>query len=254
MGVVSGLVSSTLGLWRGTQVRPRIRGGGRKELQPLHLYDMEACPFCRLVREALTELDLDVVIYPCPKGGQRFRGRVLEMGGKEQFPFLVDPNNGRSLYESWDIIQYLFVHYGGGEVKALWRFRHLNLASAVAGNLVRLGAGGFAKPSNRPERMLELFSFEASPYCKPVRERLSELEIPYVVRNLGKGQWQDYLLPGVRSRFFPGYQPVTRNRQKLMQEAGRVMAPYLVDPNTGTRLFESRNIVRYLDRQYGFSR
>ena len=253
MGVVNGLLSSTLGLWRGTQVRAVARHPRDEDLQPLHLYDMEACPFCRLVREALTELDLDVVIYPCPKGGERFRGRVMEMGGKEQFPFLVDPNNDRSLYESWDIIQYLFIHYGDGEVRDIWRLRYFNLLSATAGNLVRLGAGGFAKPSKRPERLLELFSFESSPYCKPVRERLSELEIPYVTRNLGKGYWQDYLLPGVRQRFFPGYQPVTRNRQRLKAETGRVAAPYLVDPNTGRHLFESQKIIRYLNKQYGFS-
>jgi len=143
MGVFNGLISSTLGMWRGTQIRNVALSGERPELQPLHLYDMESCPFCRLVREAMTELDLDVVIYPCPKGGERFRGRVMELGGKEQFPFLVDPNNDRSLYESWDILRYLFIHYGGGEVPDIWRFRHLNLLSAVAGNLVRLGAGGF---------------------------------------------------------------------------------------------------------------
>jgi len=252
MGVFNGLISSTLGMWRGTQIRNVALSGERPELQPLHLYDMESCPFCRLVREAMTELDLDVVIYPCPKGGERFRGRVMELGGKEQFPFLVDPNNDRSLYESWDILRYLFIHYGGGEVPDIWRFRHLNLLSAVAGNLVRLGAGGFARPSRRPERMLELYSFESSPYAKPVRERLSELEIPYVLRNLGKGQWQDYILPGIRSRLFGAYRPNTRNRARLMEETGQVMSPHLVDPNTGRRLYESRDILRYLDKQYGF--
>ena len=46
------------------------------------------------VREALTLLDLDVLIYPCPKGGTAFRPRVRQLSGKEQFPFLVDPNTG----------------------------------------------------------------------------------------------------------------------------------------------------------------
>src|SRR5690625_7839779 len=49
--------------------------------QPLELYEMEGCPFCRLVREALTELDLDVIVYPCPKNGKRFRPLVATMGG-----------------------------------------------------------------------------------------------------------------------------------------------------------------------------
>lgn len=46
------------------------------------------------VREALTLLDLDVLIYPCPKGGTTFRPRARQLSGKEQFPFLVDPNTG----------------------------------------------------------------------------------------------------------------------------------------------------------------
>ena len=32
--------------------------------------------------------------------------------------------------------------------------------------------------------------------------------------------------------------------------AGKVMVPYLVDPNTGESMFESADIVRYLERTY----
>ena len=42
----------------------------------------------RLVREALTELDLDAMIYPCPKGGKRFRPLATDLGGKTRFPLL----------------------------------------------------------------------------------------------------------------------------------------------------------------------
>ena len=68
------------------------------------LFEFEACPYCRLVREALTELDLDALIYPCPKDGQRFRPRAAELGGRLQFPLLMDPNRGEQLYESTDIV------------------------------------------------------------------------------------------------------------------------------------------------------
>src|SRR2546430_15620902 len=54
----------------------------------LELYEFEGCPFCRKVREALSVLDLDAVIYPCPKGGPRFRPEVEARGGKQQFPYL----------------------------------------------------------------------------------------------------------------------------------------------------------------------
>ena len=30
-----------------------------------------------------------------------------------------------------------------------------------------------------------------------------------------------------------------------------MMVPYIEDPNTGVKMFESRDIVRYLDRTYG---
>jgi hypothetical protein len=34
-------------------------------------------------------LDLDVLFYPCPQNGPTFRPKVLEMGGKKQFPYMV---------------------------------------------------------------------------------------------------------------------------------------------------------------------
>src|SRR3954447_23274418 len=92
----------------------RLGGGlsvgllGKRPARPLELYEFEACPYCRKVREALSVLDLEAMIYPCPKAGPHFRKQVTGRGGKAQFPFLVDPNTKRELYESDDIITYLF--------------------------------------------------------------------------------------------------------------------------------------------------
>ncbi|EKX35174.1 hypothetical protein GUITHDRAFT_43846, partial [Guillardia theta CCMP2712] len=83
---------------------------------PLQIYEFESCPFCRKVREAVAILDLDVEFLPCPKGGGVYRAQVQEMGGKQQFPFLVDPNTGTKMYESDDIVDYLFRNYGDGLV------------------------------------------------------------------------------------------------------------------------------------------
>jgi len=44
---------------------------------------------CMQVREIVAVLDLDVVFYPCPRNGPNFRPKVLEMGGKLQFPYMV---------------------------------------------------------------------------------------------------------------------------------------------------------------------
>ena len=79
---------------------------------PIRIYEFEGCPFCRRVREAVTDLDLIVDIYPCPKNAQVHRDLVQEFGGKLQFPFMVDENTGTQLYESGDIVKYLYGTYG----------------------------------------------------------------------------------------------------------------------------------------------
>ena len=85
--------------------------------KPLKLYEFEGCPFCRKVREAIVWLDLDPIVYPCPQGGKRYREFVKETGGKAQFPYLIDENTGTKMYESDDIIEYLYENYGPGKDK-----------------------------------------------------------------------------------------------------------------------------------------
>jgi glutathione S-transferase len=105
---VLSLQSSLARLGRGA-----VAKGHRKQpVQPLEFYDGEFCPFCRYVREALTELDLDALVYPVPKRGSRFRQQLQQVGGKAQVPFLHDPNTGAAMYESADIQSYLFETYG----------------------------------------------------------------------------------------------------------------------------------------------
>jgi hypothetical protein len=50
-----------------------VESVGPRPVKPLELYEFEGCPFCRKVREALSALDLDAVVYPCPKNGPTFR-------------------------------------------------------------------------------------------------------------------------------------------------------------------------------------
>jgi hypothetical protein len=79
--------------------------------QPIQLYEFEGCPFCRKVREAVSILDIDVLFFPCPKGAPNFRVKAMKLGGKKQFPFMIDPNTNKRLYESDEIIKYLFKTY-----------------------------------------------------------------------------------------------------------------------------------------------
>ena len=55
-----------------------VKGNRKKPKKNLILFDAEYCPYCRHVREALTELDLDALIYPIPKGGKIGRASCRE--------------------------------------------------------------------------------------------------------------------------------------------------------------------------------
>ena len=133
-------------------------GAFPRPAQPISLYEHEGCPFCRkgervlgwvggsastvadapctpsrtheipptlpcthtppTVREAVMALDLDVVVYPCPREGPTWRAVVAREGGKQLYPFIVDPNTGVKMYESGErrVIRLLWVGgwVGGG--------------------------------------------------------------------------------------------------------------------------------------------
>jgi glutathione S-transferase len=246
LDVLGSTLASTLRLWRGTSARESARQPARH----LELYEFEACPYCRLVREALTELDLDALIHPTPRGGKRFRPKAAELGGKLQFPFLVDPNTDTSMYESADIVEYLYRTYG--ERPAPTRLLRLfDVSGSFLAGIPRFRAGSRVRPSKAPRKPLELFSFESSPYSRRVRELLCELELPYLLRSTGKARWQDLGPPELRTALFPDLPVEGRTRKELAQRAGKVQVPYLVDPNTGTALFESEAIRDYLLAKYG---
>ena len=190
------------------------------------------------------------MIYPCPKGGDCYRPLVERLGGKQLFPYLMDPNTGVDLYESADIIDYLYREYGGRPAPAAWRLRTLRTASSFAASLPRGGRGLRSQDSEPAKEPLILYSFEASPFARLVRERLCELQLPFLVRQCGRDQWQDWLLPQVRAALDMDYQPSQRHRQELVARTGRVAIPYLIDPNTGEEHFESGQILDYLQETY----
>ncbi|KAJ6360578.1 hypothetical protein OIU77_004573 [Salix suchowensis] len=199
--------------------------------KPLQLYEFEACPFCRRVREAMTELDLSTEVYPCPKGSVRHREIVRKIGGKEQFPFLVDPNTGVSIYESGDIVKYLFQQYGKGRSPSTGLLES-TLFTGWVPTILRAGRGMTLWEKARldpPSKKLELFSFENNPNARLVREALCELELPYVLQNVGTGSQRTKLLVDVS-----GFQEV----------------PYLIDPNTSAEIGDYKKILAYLFQTY----
>ena len=219
---------------------PRVHRGlfanqkARKQPEQLiEIYDFEACPFCRKVREVLSEMDLDAIIRPTPRGALRNRPAVKQRGGKTMFPFLVDPNTGKEMYESEDIITYLHTEYGDGRSIAMKVLAPLNTATSFMASAIRPNRGRVRKASAAARddlELLELWSFEASPYCRKAREALCELELDYILHNVAKR---------------------SDKRPEFIARSGRMMVPYLHDPNTGTEMFESDDIVAYLYATYG---
>jgi glutathione S-transferase len=246
INVLGSVATSTMAAWRGTSVVT----AAKSPVKLLKLYDVEGCPQCRDVREALTALGLNAEIYPCPTGGTRYQAQVLKTTGTFALPLLVDDNSGAALQDSQAIVDYLFRTYGQHATPSYYRSSALRPWAGAAASLLRGTRGTTARASKRPAKKLVLWSFESSPYARLVRERLTELEIAYVLHNIGKEQWAD-MGPAVQ-RIKPGpYKPLKGGlREKVLAERGRVQVPYLEDPNTGAKLYESSAILDYLEKHY----
>ncbi|GAB0494541.1 hypothetical protein MMPV_005835 [Pyropia vietnamensis] len=200
--------------------------------KPLVVYEFTACPFCRKVREALSMVDVDVVVKPTPKGETTHRGYVTDVGGKAMFPYLEDPNTGWAGYESDAIVKYLYETYADGSVPLTLSLGGLTTLTAGAASALRGMRGSKAEDGRQPPgpELIELWAYEPSPYCKVVSERLCELGLPYLLHTTARGSVK---------------------RAQLKELTGRFQVPYLVDPNTGVAMFESASIVDYLNETYG---
>lgn len=201
--------------------------------QPLELYEFEPSPYCRKVREAMTELDLEYVSRTCARGAEATRRKAVDRGSKQQFPFLVDPNTDQQLYESEEIVTYLAETYGPGRGRLGRMLAVPNTAVAAATTLIRpkgrkVRAG--REDCTQPDELPILYNIEASPYCRKVREIFSELNLDYIVKNVGK---------------------FSARRPELIDRGGQMMVPYLIDPNTDVEMYESDDIIAYLEEIYG---
>lgn len=216
----------------GFRLKEECSLGPRPE-QTLVLYEYEGSPYCLKVRNCLSVLDLDVEVRPCPQGGTVFRPEAKAKGAAT-FPFLEDPNTGESMCESDAIVAYLWEKYGPADVELPFLLRPGGLTNftCYAAAIARLGPGSKAAGAKvAPEQPLELFLYDGTPFGKPVREALSELELPHVIRYCPRGS--------------------PEKRSELLSRAGGFQVPYLFDPNTGCNTPESTAIVAYLREVYG---
>eukprot|EP01084_Bolivina_argentea_P231641 390580_1 len=233
----------------------------RPPKQLLKLYEYEGSIDCKMVRETLCALDLDCIIYPCPPPQHylsRYRDEAKQLCGKSNnFPVLIDENYGDDgpliLLNSKQIIRYLYDEYGNNVKKNInekVRYYIANHAISIfiykyfyLGLLRSLPKHGMRRYGNtvKPNNYLELWSYEASPFCIKVREVLSSLEIPYVLKNVAVGSKQKR--QEFKIRFGKKY-------PKWRQSLHLIQVPLLVDPNTEKEIFESEDIKKYLMKTY----
>ena len=238
-------VASTLRYWRGS-------AASKIEQQPeqnIILFDQEGNSECRFVREALTELNLNVMIAPCPKGGCNIR-KLKRESGSDALPRLVDPNTEQILTGRNEILSYLYKEYRNSDVPKKLKSNLINNAQSKLVSMARFNAGINNVKSTVPEQALTLYSFESSPFSRPVRELLCELELPYLLINLGKQQAADWGPAKFHFTLKP-YRPLENTkRDAFFKKHGNVQVPFLIDPNTHTELFESKDILHYLKKTY----
>jgi glutathione S-transferase len=195
---------------------------------PIVMYETEGCPYCRAVREACSILSLTVTYRPTPRKG-RLYAKDIKKQYNGRLPVLKDPNTGRESSDWKEIIEYLFGKYGNHHAVP-WTLQNDSLVIATAClGLALAGGSSAARLSVPPELPLVLWAYEGSPFCKRVRTTLTTLELEHTVIYTPRG---------------------SPNRQALFEKEQRVQVPWLEDPNTGVRMFESEAICEYLEKMY----
>jgi glutaredoxin len=181
--------------------------------KPLVLYSYEGNQFCRLVREVLCELDLVYELRSAGKESRRREEMAKITGGSSQCPYLTDPNTGVSMFESADIVAYLYNTY------ARWTppSEIIEGASRVVTPLLKpiykvlapLQAGSYRKETNEEyetnlaEAMAQIqkeissdevvvYTYSLSPFCSEATALLNNLGVSYKEISLGM-EW----IPGL---------------------------------------------------------
>lgn len=224
----------------------------------LTLYEYEASPYCRRVRETLCVLELTALIKPCPRETLRLEGafsavarykpEVLANGGRLLFPFLIDETAGVRLNESEAIVDHLWRTYGGDVIQRPASDTWLNSMANDCGTLTSRSnsnqasasmlrraidfallalpsmlrpwpsAGLMSSASKRADQPLILHGTEHCEGSRAVRERLCEFQLCYL------------------------HIPCETHPNRPL--------PHLEDPSTGFRAFGATKSIRYLEETY----
>lgn len=119
----------------------------------LELFQKENCPFSHRVRKTLSELGLDFIAHNVTPGNDLQHKALVDAGGKDQIPFLVDHRTGVHLYESGAIEAYLENEYGPETPQGL-SSRIQKLSDRIRGRADQI-AWSFKGPQERVEKLRE---------------------------------------------------------------------------------------------------
>nr|WP_253805912.1 glutathione S-transferase N-terminal domain-containing protein [Haloferax sp. Q22] len=92
------------------------------------------------------------------------------------------------------------------------------------------------KPDHFLYKMLELYQAEGCGYSQTVREALTDLGVSYVIHN---------------PRTAAGETRNDQTHDELVTLGGQDQIPFLVDHQRGVTMYESDDIVDYLNTHYG---
>ena len=108
--------------------------------------------------------------------------------------------------------------------------------------LPRLGAGSRYRRARAPAQPLELYSFEASPFCRIVREALSSLELTYLLHNVARDSPRREAFVARSGRMMvPGSRTEHRRRAVRIGRDRRLSRRHLRDmsePEPGLRVLD----------------
>jgi anaphase-promoting complex subunit 7 len=224
----------------------------------LILFDIENDNNCRIVREKLTELDLNFKVVPSTTNSKVFldptykyalaTGTIiptLHMVGDNQeevvvsgAPKIVKYLDRKFTFEIDDddtIVGQEKQSSGSLPFKEQAKVVLSKVGNAAA-SWMRAGRGCRLSPAASDDVLLldsslVLYSYEGNQFCRLVREVLTELDIVYELRSVGKGS--------------------PRRAELAQQTGGSTQCPCLIDRNASKVIQESSDIVQYLYSTYG---
>lgn len=247
--LASGL-TSILRLRNGVTVDLNVEPNANVQL--LKLFDVENSKECRQVRERITELDLVVeAVIPAASNSRA----ALEATYKYCLPsgatiprLVVAIDGGEKIFiGATEITEFFDANFVSQTIKTpvdeeekSGVLREILDAYDIVGSLVaglmrpgrgtKVSAAALSSTVPRPEKPLILYSYEGNQFCRLVREVMTELDLVYELRSAGKES--------------------PRRAELAQLTGGSSQCPYLIDPNTGTAMPESADIICYLYKTY----